>query len=255
MFVVFLLILLVALVVTPFSPTQSARGTSKNTEIKEHRKNTGVAGLITQAQSRDTKAKTKRKLRAAKLPKREERKADLGLVVSEVATRLRSGASPEEAWYQSLKSSYGNTSVAGIDDNGVPHALRALWKRPRRFLQRKKSADQTQLAIPAAIAVCRLSHSSGAPIADVLDSCASGISEAAEAASARRVALAGPQTSAQMLAWLPLVGVVLGSALGAEPLHFLFSTTPGLCVFFLGLACEIAGIAWVRRLSARAENI
>ena len=107
---------------------------------------------------------------------------------------------------------------------------------------------------PAAIAVCRLSHSSGAPIADVLDSCASGISEAAEAASARSVALAGPQTSAQMLAWLPLVGVVLGSALGAEPLHFLFSTPAGLCVFFLGLACEIGGIVWIRRLSARAEN-
>ena len=77
----------------------------------------------------------------------------------------------------------------------------------------------------------------------------------AEAASARSVALAGPQTSAQMLAWLPLIGVVLGSVLGAKPLHFLLSTTAGRFVFVLGLACEIAGIVWVRALCARAEKL
>lgn len=248
MFVVSILLLCLALVFSPFSPQQSPLNNSGEKGIKGSEKYGRLFGAVARRKPVDI-----RKI-SANVKKKKEKITDLGLVVAEVATRLRSGASPEEAWYQSIKSSYGNSCKHGIDEHGVPLALRALWKKPRRFFQKKKSADQTQLAIPAAIAVCRLSHSSGAPIADVLDSCASGISEAAEAASARSVALAGPQTSAQMLAWLPLVGVVLGSALGAEPLHFLFSTTAGLCVFFLGIACEIAGIVWVRRLSARAEN-
>lgn len=245
MFIVSLLILCAALIFTPF-PQVKKLSSSSDTQAK---RSSWLSALLTR------KKPTTIRKNIESLKRNREKNADLGLVVSEAATRLRSGANLEEAWYQSLRGSYGDSCERGIDEYGVPLALRALWKKPRRFFSKKSFTDQTQLAIPAAIAVCRLSHSSGAPIADVLDSCASGISEAAEAESARSVALAGPQTSAQMLAWLPLIGVVLGSALGAEPLHFLFSTTAGLCVFFLGLACEITGIIWVRKLSQRAENI
>lgn len=245
MLIVSITTLCLALLFTPFSQTKKPSG-NPDTQVKQsdrllalltRRKHIGIRKFI------------------ESLKKNREKNTDLGLVVAEVATRLRSGASPEEAWYQSLKNSYTATCKQGIDEHGVPQALRTLWKKPRRFSSKKSATNQTQLAIPAAIAVCRLSHSSGAPMADVLDSCASGITEAAEAASARSVALAGPQTSAQMLVWLPLIGVVLGSALGAEPLHFLFATTGGRCVFLLGLVCEIAGIVWVRRLTTRAENI
>ena len=245
MLVVSILILCSALVITPFSQVKKLSNSSE-TQVKHSSR---LSSLLARRKPLAIDAIKKA------VQKKGKDNSDVGLVVSEVATRLRSGANLEEAWYRSLAASYGNGCERGIDKHGVPIALRALWKKPRRFFSKKSSTNQTQLAIPAAIAVCRLSHSSGAPIADVLDACASGITEAAEAESARTVALAGPQTSAQMLAWLPLIGVVLGSALGAEPLHFLFSTTAGLCVFFLGLACEIAGIVWVRKLTARAETI
>lgn len=241
MLIVCLLLLCTALVFTPLTSSLSLRNTTTRDALLREDQNA-------------REINTRRKHFFKRLTEKKEKSTDLGIVVAEVATRLRAGAHPEEAWYQTLKNSSKHCEK-GVDEHGVPYALRALLKKPRWFFPKKKSTNHEQFAIPAAIAVCRLSHSSGAPVADVLDSCAAGITEAAEAASARSVALAGPQTSAQMLAWLPLVGVVLGSALGAEPLHFLLSTTAGRLVLVCGIACEIAGIVWVRRLSARAEKV
>lgn len=173
---------------------------------------------------------------------------DLGVLVAETATRLRAGANPSEAWRRTLERAGISGDERELDAAGVPPGLRRLGRR-----RAGRRTSEIQVALASTVALCRLSYFSGAPMAEVLDSCAEGITEAAEAASARKVALAGPQTSAQMIAWMPLIGLVLGSALGAEPLGFLLGTWGGRGV--LGLACilEIAGIVWVRRLSAAAE--
>lgn len=99
-----------------------------------------------------------------------------------------------------------------------------------------------------------MSAGTGAPVADVLDTCASGITDAGEAASARDIALAGPQTSAFMLAALPGVGIGFGTMLGANPLGFFFSSIIGAGVLILGLSAEFAGIWWVWRLVAKARK-
>ncbi len=179
-------------------------------------------------------------------PKKKGGEADLGVLVAETATRLRAGARPEDAWNLTLRRA-GMPGGGELDAHGVPPALREL-ARPRRF--RRGGAAGPALA--GAVAACRLSYGAGAPMADVLDACAEGITESAEAASARDVALAGPQTSAQMIAWMPIAGVVMGSALGAEPLGFLFGTWAGRGVLVLAAALEIAGIVWLRRLAAKA---
>lgn len=122
---------------------------------------------------------------------------------------------------------------------------------PARTL--RKSGDM-RTGIPPAVAVCRMSHLTGAPTADVLDSCAHGVMEAAEASAARRVALAGPKASARMLSWLPLLGLGLGMVMGADPLGFLTGSMIGMGCLLVGLMFEVVGILWVRRLAARAEE-
>ncbi len=175
-----------------------------------------------------------------------------GLLVSEVATRLRSGASTEVAWRQALmRLGMVDVGDAELDRYGVPQALRRLWDMPAR--QQRKNGDM-KMGIPPAIAVCRMSHLTGAPTADVLDSCAHGVMEAAEAAAARRVALAGPKASARMLSWLPLVGLGLGIVMGADPIGFLAGSMIGVSCLMVGLAFEVVGILWVRRLAVRAEE-
>ncbi|AWE41614.1 hypothetical protein [Actinobaculum sp. 313] len=175
------------------------------------------------------------------------REPEIGLLVAEAATRLRCGASFEQAWQKTFeRTDIADRYKTGVDSAGVPHGLRAL--------QRSSSSTELMFAIPAAVAVCRLSHLTGAPSADVLEACAGGITEVSEAAAARRVALAGPRTSARMLALLPLLGLLLGYVLGSNPLAFLLSTNIGRVCLLVGFAFELAGIVWVRHLVKRAEE-
>ncbi len=190
--------------------------------------------------------------RRARSPRPRKVAVEPGLLVSEVATRLRSGATTEAAWRQALtRLGLVAPGDAELDSYGVPGALRRLWGMPARTL--RKSGDM-RTGIPPAVAVCRMSHLTGAPTADVLDSCAHGVMEAAEASAARRVALAGPKASARMLSWLPLLGLGLGMVMGADPLGFLTGSMIGMGCLLVGLMFEVVGILWVRRLAARAEE-
>ena len=190
--------------------------------------------------------------RRTRPPRQRKVAVEPGLLVSEVATRLRSGATTEVAWRQALmRLGMVDAGDAELDRYGVPRALRRLWNEPTRTL--RKNGDM-KTGIPPAVAVCRMSHLTGAPTADVLDSCARGVMEAAEAAAARRVALEGPKTSARMLSWLPLLGLGVGIVMGADPIGFLTGSVIGAGCLTVGLTFEVVGILWVRRLAARAEE-
>ncbi len=241
---------------------------------------------------------------------------DMGMIVTEVATRLRCGASIHSAWRQTLmRAGIGDAQGWRLDEVGVPRVLRHLgrWQSWRSSLvaqsrrgrsrfgnestsstctrrndrtrseggvsdpvsfssrelwmrnsgkQRKNGRHQRRskqnktlaYGVKPTIAVCRMTHSTGAPAADVLDACAHGITELAEAEGARRAALAGPRSSARTLACLPALGLALGSAIGARPLDFLLTTTYGYACLTVGFVFEIAGVIWVRALVHQAEG-
>ena len=203
---------------------------------------------------------------------------DMGIILTEVATRLRSGAGLEKAWGSTLqrrgiragagseaggrRGSRKNNSdapaaqleMAGsvLDESGVPRALRAIWNLGKVGRWRKGVTPVAGDALPATFAVCRIGHATGAPMAEIFDSCALGITEAGEARSARQVALAGPQASARMLAVLPLVGIALGYVMGADPFGFLLGTVWGHLALIAALCFEIAGVFLVRNLVHKA---
>ena len=179
---------------------------------------------------------------------------DMGMLMTEVATRLRSGADMPTAWRLTLtRTGFDLEGGPVLDDDGVPVALRALAHgRGRGQRSRRLSADE-RAALPAAIAVCRLTHVSGAPAADILEACAAGITEASEAAGARRAALAGPLVSARMLAFLPVLGLALGMLLGADPLRFLLGSGIGMICLASGIVFDLVGVIWIARLSSRAR--
>jgi tight adherence protein B len=66
------------------------------------------------------------------------------------------------------------------------------------------------------------------------------------------LALAGPRSSAVLLAALPALGVLAGAGLGASPLPFLLSSPAGQLCFFLGIGLDVVGARWVARLAASA---
>ncbi|MFI2687383.1 type II secretion system F family protein [Streptomyces sp. NPDC018586] len=66
--------------------------------------------------------------------------------------------------------------------------------------------------------------------------------------------LAGARSTAAMLAGLPALGLLMGSALGAEPLRVLLHTGAGLGCLVAGGVLEGAGVWWALRIVRGAEG-
>jgi tight adherence protein B len=82
------------------------------------------------------------------------------------------------------------------------------------------------------------------------------LSDALRAAEVQRrsvqAELAAPRATAGLLAVLPLAGVAMAAALGADPLHVLLHTPAGITCLLAGTALDAAGLLWTQRLVTRA---
>ncbi len=100
----------------------------------------------------------------------------------------------------------------------------------------------------------QLATALGAPVAGVL----ARVDDDVQARRAQRRAvagaLAGPRSSGALLAGLPVLGVLLGVAMGARPLHMLFNTSAGKLLLCTGVLLDAAGVVWTTRLISSAER-
>lgn len=67
-------------------------------------------------------------------------------------------------------------------------------------------------------------------------------------------ALAGPRATAVLLAGLPLAGLAMGAALGADPVALLRRPSVALVVLVPGLCLEVAGLLWTAAITRRAAT-
>jgi tight adherence protein B len=105
----------------------------------------------------------------------------------------------------------------------------------------------------AALAVaCDLAGRNGAPLGRSLAGVYAELAADQRTSRAVRTALAGPRSSALLLAGLPLLGLAMGSAMGSRPQQVLLRTGAGRLVLVVGAALELAGLAWTLALSRRA---
>jgi len=92
----------------------------------------------------------------------------------------------------------------------------------------------------------------GLPMAEILDAVRRDVVAGVRFARQSHARMAGPRASAVILALLPALGVVLGEAMGAGPLHVLFSTSAGQVLLVSGCGLIWAGMAWSAKLTAPA---
>ena len=104
------------------------------------------------------------------------------------------------------------------------------------------------------LAVCwHASIRHGAGLADAVDRLAVSARDAMEVRATLAAELAGPRATARVLMLLPVIGVILGAVMGAQPLAWLFGTGPGwLCLVF-GIGLTLLGFWWTSRIAARVE--
>lgn len=103
------------------------------------------------------------------------------------------------------------------------------------------------------VACWRIGAERGGTLATVLDGLASALRDEETQRQEVAAQLAGPKATARLLAGLPLLGLGMAAALGANPLVFLFSTLPGIGCLITGLALDATGLWWTRRLARAAE--
>ena len=102
---------------------------------------------------------------------------------------------------------------------------------------------------------CDLVSRSGAPLGRLLAGVRADLAADQRTHRAVRTALAGPRSSALLLAGLPVIGVAMGVGMGADPARVLLHTTAGLIALSTGVLLDLAGLAWTLALSRRASSM
>jgi tight adherence protein B len=101
-------------------------------------------------------------------------------------------------------------------------------------------------------AVWNLAERTGAPAADLLERIEADARSADRSAKTAVAQASGAQTTALLLAALPLAGIALGHGIGADPLGVLLGTPLGAACLTGAVLLQCAGLKWAQRLSDRA---
>ncbi|MCZ0728737.1 type II secretion system F family protein [Mycolicibacterium iranicum] len=102
------------------------------------------------------------------------------------------------------------------------------------------------------LAVCwQLAQTHGLAIATLLQAAQRDIAERERFRGRVEAGLAGARATAAILAGLPLLGVLLGHAIGAEPVTFLLSGGVGGWLLVVGMLFVCCGLLWSDRITSR----
>ncbi|MFI6653731.1 type II secretion system F family protein [Streptomyces sp. NPDC050529] len=190
----------------------------------------------------------RRWLRRRELHKEWERRAEgvvdlCGAVVGE----LRAGHEPGQA----LLVAVHGTGVLGAAGPGVSAAARFGGDVPRALGQ---AACEPGLEGLAGVAACwRVAADGGAGLAAGLDRLEGALRAERRRREELRAQLAGAWSTVVVLALLPVLGLGLGAALGADPLRVLLHSPAGLVCLVMGGSLESAGLVWAARIVRKGE--
>ena len=96
---------------------------------------------------------------------------------------------------------------------------------------------------------------SGAPLAATIERSAETLRALADADRQVELALAGPVSTARIVALLPVAGIGMALLIGADPLGVILGTVPGALAAVVGVVALVAGVRWNRRLVASARVV
>ncbi|MGW1799131.1 type II secretion system F family protein [Streptomyces sp. NPDC001984] len=164
-----------------------------------------------------------------------------------LASEVRSGRQPGEALLRAARDSDGLGEAQGA----VVAAARFGGDVPGALAVAARQSGAEGLL---GLAACwRVAVDQGAGLAAGLDRLDAALRAERDQRADLRAQLAGARATAVMLAALPVLGLLLGTAMGANPLHVLLHTGAGLGCLVIGAVLEGAGMWWAARIVRRAE--
>jgi tight adherence protein B len=191
-------------------------------------------------------------LRARKARERIEDRAGVVDLCRAMAAELRAGRAAAEAFAAAA--------------HGAPARLSDLLRSAVSIGHRGDVADLADAVAAVArnpdcrglsriVACWRVAAASGAALAPAIDRVADALQDEIDVARDVASTLAGPRATVQLLACLPLIGLLLGTAIGARPAEFLVRSGPGVGCLVAAIALDVAGVGWARRIAARAARV
>lgn len=186
--------------------------------------------------------------RRALTQERECRAAGVVSLCGAVVGELRAGHEPGQALLVAVRG----TGVMGTAEAGVSAAARFGGDVPAALGQ---AAREPGLDGLAGVAACwRVAVDGGAGLAAGLDRLEGALRSERRRREELRAQLAGAWSTVAVLALLPVLGLGLGAALGADPLAVLLHTPAGLVCLVVGGVLEAAGLCWAGRIVRAGET-
>ncbi len=103
---------------------------------------------------------------------------------------------------------------------------------------------------------CAVATHSGSSLSEVLAGVQADLASEQTVRRSVAASLTGPRASALLLALLPLVGLGMGVAMGADPVHILVHTPLGLAALGGGVTLDLTGLVWTwRSLSGHRREL
>lgn len=162
--------------------------------------------------------------------------------IGALAAELRAGQPAATALLNSAGSPpvWPSALAALRLDGDVPEALRL---------------DAEAHPVLRSLAACwEIGSASGTGLAATIHRLAESSRAAEEVRDELEVQLAGPRATARTLATLPLVGLLLGFLMGADPVGWLLGSALGLGCLAGGVTLTGLGILWTARIVAGVER-
>lgn len=107
----------------------------------------------------------------------------------------------------------------------------------------------------AVVACWRVAAGSGAALAPAIDRVADALQDEIDLSREVASIMAGPRATVHVLAGLPVIGLLLGTAIGARPIAFLFGSALGVGCVLGAVVLDALGVAWSRRIARRAARL
>ncbi|MEV7441002.1 type II secretion system F family protein [Streptomyces sp. NPDC091204] len=183
---------------------------------------------------------------------RAARAAEVVALCGAVVGELRAGAQPGQALTAAMRRTAAVPGGPGAAEAGVLAAAAFGGDVPGALRQAAKESGAQGLA---GMAACwRVSVDGGAGLAAGLDRLEGALRAERDRQESLRAQLAGARSTVLVLALLPLVGLLIGTGLGADPLRVLLHTPMGWGCLLAGALLEALGLLWCRRIVRAGER-
>ncbi|WP_327736627.1 type II secretion system F family protein [Streptomyces nojiriensis] len=183
---------------------------------------------------------------------RAARAAEVVALCGAVVGELRAGAQPGQALTAAMRRTAVGPGGPGAAETGVLAAAAFGGDVPGALRQVAREPGAEGLA---GMAACwRVSVDGGAGLAAGLDRLEGALRAERDRQESLRAQLAGARSTVLVLALLPLVGLLIGTGLGADPLRVLLHTPMGWGCLLAGGLLEALGLLWCRRIVRAGER-